>query len=82
MAAEQVNDEVLQRIEERLRSQLHPVDPDPEFVLRLQRRLASTPRITLERSVGLMRALLSVGVGVFVGALLLWFLRRPIQQAE
>ncbi|WP_299024583.1 hypothetical protein [uncultured Thermanaerothrix sp.] len=82
MVAKQMNNEILQRIEEQLRSKLHPVDPDPQFVVRLQRRLTTTPRITLDRSIGLMGALLSIGAGVFLGALLLWFLHRPARSAE
>ncbi|MCX8024193.1 MAG: hypothetical protein N3A60_03205 [Thermanaerothrix sp.] len=82
MISESTNDEVLRRIEERLRFHLHPVEPDPQFAVRLQQRLINTPRVTLEHSVGLMWVLFSVGVGIFVGALVLWLLRRSPQATE
>ncbi|MGB9799905.1 MAG: hypothetical protein ACPLUL_07420 [Thermanaerothrix sp.] len=82
MISESMNDEVLRRIEERLRSHLQPVEPDPQFAVRLQRRLSQAPRVTLEHSIGLMWALISLGVGVFLGALVLWLLRRSPRSVE
>jgi hypothetical protein len=82
LITESMNDEVLRCIEERLRYHLHPVEPDPQFAARLQQRLSRAPQVTLEHSIGLMWALFSLGVGIFIGALVLWLLRRAPRSAE
>jgi hypothetical protein len=61
--------------EAHLDSSLNPVQPDPEFILRLRRRLSNNPSVILEpRSSATIFVL--VALGLFVGVLLTWLLRR------
>lgn len=62
-------------LEQQLQVSLHRVEPDPQFVRVLQRRLTDVPAVTLEKSSHLW-AMLIVGLGLFGGALLFWLLRR------
>lgn len=62
-------------LEDKLSSLLEPVTPDPEFVESLKMKLTRTPAVLVEtgrRQLGLA----AVGIGVFVGAILVWLLRR------
>jgi hypothetical protein len=61
--------------EAELESSFNPVQPDPEFVTRLRRRLSGREQIVLEpRSSA--TAFVLVALGLFTGALLVWLLRR------
>jgi hypothetical protein len=62
-------------LEHRLQISLHRIEPDPKFVSVLQRRLTTTPAVTIERE-SRMRAFLVVSMGLFGGTLLMWLLRR------
>lgn len=62
-------------LEDKLSSLLEPVTPDPEFVESLKMKLTRTPAVLVEtgrRQLGLA----AVGIGVFIGAILVWLLRR------
>jgi len=67
---------ILSRIERNLLDSLRPVEPNPEFATRLQRRLSASAHITLENSHNWMLAFAAAGFGLFLGAMLLWLLRR------
>ena len=58
-------------LEGHLLSSLGPVQPNPEFVLRLKTRLTTEPMITVERQSQLM-AIVVAGFGLFFGAFLVW----------
>ena len=61
--------------EAELESSFDPVQPDPEFVTRLRRRLSGKEQIILEpRSSA--TAFVLVALGLFTGALLVWIFRR------
>jgi hypothetical protein len=61
--------------EAELESSFDPVQPDPEFVTRLRRRLSGKELIVLEpRSSA--TAFVLVALGLFTGALLVWIFRR------
>ena len=61
--------------EAELESSLSTVQPDPEFVTRLRRRLSQNEQVVLEpRSSA--TAFLLIALGLFTGALLVWILRR------
>jgi hypothetical protein len=61
--------------EAELESSFDPVQPDPEFVTRLRRRLSGREQVVLEpRSSA--TAFVLVALGLFTGALLVWILRR------
>jgi hypothetical protein len=61
--------------EAELESSFDPVQPDPEFVTRLRRRLSGKEQIVLEpRSSA--TAFVLVALGLFTGALLVWIFRR------
>ena len=61
--------------EAELESSFDPVQPDPEFVTRLRRRLSGKEQTVLEpRSSA--TAFVLVALGLFTGALLVWIFRR------
>jgi hypothetical protein len=61
--------------EAELESSFNPVQPDPEFVSRLRRKLSENEQVVLEpRSSA--TAFVLVALGLFTGALLVWILRR------
>jgi len=61
--------------EAEIESSFNPVQPDPEFVTRLRRRLSGKEQIVLEpRSSA--TAFVLVALGLFTGALVVWLLRR------
>jgi hypothetical protein len=61
--------------EAELESSFNPVQPDPEFVTRLRRRLSGKEQVVLEpRSSA--TAFVLVALGLFTGALLVWLFRR------
>jgi hypothetical protein len=61
--------------EAELASSFGTVQPDPEFITRLRRRLSGKEQIVLEpRSSA--TAFLLVALGLFTGALLVWILRQ------
>ncbi|OJX41300.1 MAG: hypothetical protein BGO78_00710 [Chloroflexi bacterium 44-23] len=64
-------------LESELSQRLRPIQPRSEFIHQLQSNLTNAKRIHVEeRNYGL--ALVSISVGLFFGALSLWFLRRFI----
>jgi hypothetical protein len=61
--------------EAEFKSSFDTVQPDPEFVIRLRRRLSGNEQVVLEpRSSA--TAFVLVALGLFTGALLVWILRR------
>ncbi len=65
----------LNGLEDRLKTSLRQVEPDPRFVSGLQRRLTTPPAITIERR-SRLSALLVVNLGLAGGVLVFWLLRR------
>jgi hypothetical protein len=65
----------LDELERQLQIILNPVQPDPQFVERLQVRLATPATVVLEDPAR-SSAFLIITVGLFMGALLVWFLQR------
>jgi hypothetical protein len=64
--------------EAELESSFGTVQPDPEFVTRLRRRLSGKEQVVLEpRSSA--TAFVLVALGLFTGALLVWILRRFVR---
>ncbi|HEY9077370.1 MAG TPA: hypothetical protein VIO61_12630 [Anaerolineaceae bacterium] len=68
-------DTELAELERRLGKSLHPVNPSPDFVGNLQRRLSSPPPVFVEKRT---RALwiLVVLAGMITGLLILWISGR------
>ena len=61
--------------EAELQSSFDTVQPDPEFVTRLRRRLSSKEQVVLEpRSSA--TAFMLIALGLFTGALMVWVLRQ------
>ena len=61
--------------EAELESSFGTVQPDPEFITRLRRRLSGKEQVVLEpRSYA--TAFVLVALGLFTGALLVWILRK------
>jgi hypothetical protein len=65
----------LDELERKLEFSLYPVQPDPQFVHRLQTRLATPATVVLEDPVR-TGAFLIIAAGLFIGALLVWLLQR------
>ena len=61
--------------EAELESSFDPVQPDPEFVTRLRRRLSGKEQIVLEPRSSATAVVLAA-LGLFTGALLVWIFRR------
>jgi hypothetical protein len=72
---EKPNTSDLDELERQLGVILNPVQPDPQFVERLQVRLATPATVVMEDPVR-SSAFLIITAGLFVGALLVWFLQR------
>ena len=62
-------------LEEKLRSALSPVRPDPGFVTDLETRLSSRSSVVLEQHSGKL-IVVFVGLGLFVGAFVIWLLGK------
>ncbi len=62
-------------LEQRLFLTLNPVEPRTEFVQGLHGRLSSPVMVVLENP-SKSSALLILGLGLFFGALVIWFLQR------
>ena len=62
-------------LEEKLSSMLKPVTPDPVFMNNLKTKLAKTPAILIEKSKRRM-GILVVGAGLFAGALTVWIISK------
>jgi len=62
-------------LEEKLSSMLKPVKPDPVFMNNLKTKLAKTPAILIEKSKRRM-GILVVGAGLFAGALTVWIISK------
>jgi len=67
--------EELDALEQRLSVSLNPVQPDPQFVQRLQVRLATPATVVLENPTRTW-AFLIVTIGLFISALLVWLIQR------
>jgi hypothetical protein len=65
----------LDELERKLINSLSPVQPDPQFVTRLQTRLSTPATVVLEDPVR-TGAFLIIAGGLFAGALLVWLLQR------
>jgi len=64
-----------------LSTSLGEVEPDPEFVGHLRRRLTHKPEVELEKS-PLLAAYFVIGAGLFSGALLFWLLSQVYRGAR
>jgi hypothetical protein len=65
----------IEKIEEKLGRSLRPIQPNNEFVYRLQKRLVPQKTIQLEKgSISLI--LVSSFLGLFIGVFIVWILRR------
>ncbi|PKN98263.1 MAG: hypothetical protein CVU42_12820 [Chloroflexi bacterium HGW-Chloroflexi-4] len=62
-------------LEEKLSNMLKPVMPDPVFMNNLKTKLAKTPAILIEKSKRRM-GILVVGAGLFAGALTVWIISK------
>jgi hypothetical protein len=62
-------------LEEKLSKMLKPVMPDPVFMNNLKTKLAKTPSILIEKSKRRM-GILVVGAGLFAGALTVWIISK------
>lgn len=62
-------------LEQQLKFSLRPVQPNPEFVNHLQRRLTSPPSMTVEREYKIF-GLLLVAASLFTGALMVLLMRH------
>lgn len=69
------NLDMLDNFEQELENSLAPINPNPEFVYRLRRRLLSEPTIILEQQKNTIMFLV-VSLGLFIGALLIWAMRK------
>ena len=67
----------IEKIEEKLGRSLRPIQPNNEFVYRLQKRLIPQKTIQVERR-GIGFALVSTFLGLFIGVFIVWILRRII----
>lgn len=67
--------EMFAGLEQHLQRSLRPVQPNPEFVHRLQSHLV-VPDMTVVASPPRTQVALLVALGVSLGFLLLWILRR------
>jgi hypothetical protein len=65
----------IDEIEVNLGRNLRPIQPNLEFVRRLQNNLVQRKQIQLE-SVHFEFALITTCLGIFLGALIIWALRR------
>jgi len=69
------NVDTIYRLEQQLQQSLRPVQPDPAFVQQLQVRLANPgPTLSSPHTAG--AGLLLTSVGIAVGMVLFWMLRR------
>lgn len=65
----------IERIEEKLGRSLRPIQPNNEFVYRLQKRLVPQKTIQVEKN-NIGFALVSTFLGLFIGVFIVWILRR------
>jgi hypothetical protein len=70
-----ITTEELNELEKKLQISLGPVQPDPQFITRLQTRLSTPATVVLEDPVR-SGAFLIIAMGLFLGALLVWLLQR------
>jgi hypothetical protein len=72
--------EYFEALEQSLQYTLNPVQPNPDFVQHLERRLVTKPTIVLERRSGEL-AFITIALGLFSGVLIIWLVhlltRRP-----
>lgn len=74
-----MNDHLLE-LEKSLKSKLHPVAPDQDFVSHLRKRLEDIPADQKQRTLAV--ALLSVAAGLVVGLAIYLISREFTQDAE
>jgi|APLow6443716910_1056828.scaffolds.fasta_scaffold225616_1 hypothetical protein len=65
----------IEKIEEKLGRSLIPIQPNNEFVNRLQKRLVPQKTIQIEKD-SIRFAIVSTFLGLFIGVLIVWILRR------
>lgn len=65
----------LPELENQLMSRLMPVQPDPQFRKRLERRLSSPPQVLIEKSHQPL-AKWAIAAGLVLGIFFLWFFRK------
>jgi hypothetical protein len=68
------SEEEIEQLEKSLQVSLNPVNPNPEFVTDLHRRLYAAPIIVMEARRA-EKAYLVVAMGLFLGVLLVWLIK-------
>ncbi len=65
-------------LEDQLEALFAPVDPDPQFMGRLERRFSTRPHTVLEEVIpdSTRKGIVVIAAGLFVGVLLLWLFGR------
>jgi hypothetical protein len=64
----------IEELERSLQISLNPVNPDPEFITDLHRKLYADPIIVMEAQRA-EKAYLVIALGLFLGALLIWLIK-------
>lgn len=64
----------IEELERSLQISLNPVNPDPEFITDLHRKLYADPIIVMEARRA-EKAYLIIALGLFLGALLIWLIK-------
>lgn len=59
-------------VEQRLNTILNPINPNPDFVHRLKKRLVTTPVITVEEHARPLWLLMVLAGGLVIGVLFYW----------
>ncbi len=67
-----IEDNHLGSFEQRLSSVLNPINPNPEFVHRLQRRLVTPPLVAIESHSRPFWLVLILAAGLVLGVLFYW----------
>ena len=65
----------IEKIEEKLGRSLRPIQPNNEFIYRLQKRLVPQKIIQLEKG-NIRFVIVSTFLGLFIGIFIVWILRR------
>jgi hypothetical protein len=73
-AARMINPNAVENLEFQLKASLRPVQPNPEFVTHLHRRLSAPPTILLERRSTAL-SLLLIALALMSGVFLIWWMR-------
>ena len=71
-----INTKFYSGLECNLNLTLIPFEPDPEFVQRLEKRLARRPSVSVEKSYNRLLGVATIGAGLATGVFLVWGLRK------